>query len=184
MTAARWTGEAGARQALPQLAALETVLTDPLRLVRLLQDADDREDAVRMLGTSFGLPPEHSSIVLDNTFGVLVGSRRAALAEELRILRAPWGPPLELTLRARGGGSAVLGLDGTEHTFRNRSRDGLLDAVTRFVQEEVAVPRLRPVLLSTDLPGGPVLARIWPSRIASSSTPTTRTEPIAHGGRG
>lgn len=165
MTAARWTGEAGARQALPQLAALETVLTDPVRLVRLLLDADDREDAVRKLGTSFGLPPEHSSIVLDNQFGLLVASRRAALAEELRILRAPWGPPLELTLRAGGGRSAVLGLDGTEHTFRARSRGGLLDAVTRFVQEEVAVPRLRPVLLSTDLPGGPVLARIWPSRI-------------------
>lgn len=166
MTAARWTGEAGARQALPQLAALETVLTDPVRLVRLLQDADDREDAVRMLGTAFGLTPEQSSIVLDNQLALLIGERRAALAEQLRILRAPWGPPLELTLRARSGHSAVLELDGTEHAFRARSRSDLLDRVTRFLTEEVAVPRLRPVLLSTDLPGGPVLARIWPSRMA------------------
>ena len=157
-------GEAGARQALTQLAALEAVLADPVRLVRLLQEADDRADAVRTLGTAFGLTSEQASVVLDNQFGLLVRGRREVLADALRILRAPWGPPLELTLRARDGRSAVLELDGVEHTFGARSRHDLLDRVSAFLLEQVAVPRLRPVVLSTDLAGGPAVLRIWPSR--------------------
>ena len=90
MTADR---EASARQGLPRLAALETALADPERLVRVLQDADDHESAVRAVATAFGLMPAQASGVLDNQFGLLVRSHRAALAEELRVLRAPWGPP-------------------------------------------------------------------------------------------
>jgi hypothetical protein len=156
--------EASARQALPQLAALEAVLADPVRLVRLLQEADDRADAVRILGPAFGLTPEQASVVLDNRFGLLVRGRREALAEAIRILRAPWGPPLELSLRARDRGSAVLELDGVEHTFGALSRHDQLDRVSAFLLEQVAVPRLRPVVLSTDLAGGPTALRIWPSR--------------------
>jgi hypothetical protein len=158
-------GEASARQALPQLAALETVLTDPVRLVQVLGQAEDHAAGVQALGTAFGLTPEQASIVLDNHFGLLLRSRRAALAEELRVLRAPWGPPLELAL-VRSGAGAVVVVDGTEHAFDAGHREALLDEVTRFLLEEVAVPRLRPVLLTTDLPGGPSLVRIWPSRTA------------------
>jgi hypothetical protein len=159
-------GEASARQALPQLAALEASLADPVRLVQLLGEAEDVAAAVRALGTSFGLTPEQSSGVLDIQVGLLVRSRRAAVAEELRILRAPWGPPMALELQASAGRSAVLVLDGTEHAFSAGSREDLLDRVTRFLLAEVAVPQLRPVLLTTDLPGGPSLVRIWPSRTA------------------
>jgi hypothetical protein len=166
VTAELWSGEAGARQALPQLAALEAALADPERLVRVLQDADDHASAVRALAATFGLTPEHASGVLDNQFGLLVRRRRARLAEELRVLRAPWGPPLEVALRERDRTSAVLELDGSEHPFSAPSRSGLLDRVTHFLLEEVAVPRLRPVLVSTDLAGGPALIRIWPSRTA------------------
>jgi hypothetical protein len=72
---------------------------------------------------------------------------------------------MTLELQARPG-SAALVLDGTEHVFTARRREDLLDQVTRFLLEEVAVPQLRPVLLTTDLPGGPSLVRIWPSRTA------------------
>jgi hypothetical protein len=136
-----------------------------VRLVRLLEEADDRDGAVRGLGTAFGLTPEQASVVLDNQFGLLVRGRRAALSERLRILRAPWGPPLELALRPGSGRSAVLELDGAEHAFGARSRNDLLDRISVFLLEQVAVPRLRPVVLSTDLAGGPAVLRIWPSRV-------------------
>jgi hypothetical protein len=172
-------GAAGARQALPQLAALETVLADPARLVRLLQDAEDRADAVRLLGATFGLAAEQADVVLDNQFGLLVRSRRAAVAEQLRILRAPWGPPLELTLVGRGRHRAALDVDGTEHVFRGRSRDGLLDEVIGFLFEQVTVPQLRPVRLSTDLPGGPGVVTVWPSSRAEFEYPDDPAEPVA-----
>jgi hypothetical protein len=163
-------GEVSARQALPQLAALETVLTDPVRLVQVLAQAEDREAGVQALGTAFGLTPEQASGVLDNQFGLLLRSRRAAVAEEIRVLRAPWGPPMELALVRTGAGAAVV-VDGVEHAFAVGAREQLLDEVTRFLLTEVAVPRLRPVLLTTDLPGGPSLVRIWPGRTAEFDPP-------------
>jgi hypothetical protein len=166
MTEQLQPGEASARQGLDQLAALEAALADPVRLVQVVAPAEDHEAAVRALAASFGLTPEQASGVLDNQFGLLVRSRQAALAEELRVLRAPWGTPMHLELRARSATAAVVDVEGAEHTFTARTRHGLLDEVTRFLHEEVAVPRLRPVLLITDLPGGPSLVRIWPSRTA------------------
>jgi hypothetical protein len=161
-----YRGEAGARQVLPQLVALETALADPERLVRVLADADDRDAAVRALESTFGLSPEQALAVLDHQFGGLLRSRRAAVAEQLRILRAPWGPPLELTLQSRGRHGAVLTVDGLEHAFRARGRSDLLDQVTRFLWDQVAVPQLRPVSVTTDLAGGPSRLLIWPSRVA------------------
>jgi hypothetical protein len=165
VTAAPYRGAAGARQALPQLAALESALSDPGRLVRVLADADDRDAAVTALEGAFGLTPEQAEIVLDSQFGGLVRSRRATLTEELRVLRAPWGPPQELALQSRGRLAAVVVLDGAEHAFRAPSRNALLDEVTRFLWNEVAVPQLRPVFLSTDLTDGPGRLLIWPSRV-------------------
>jgi hypothetical protein len=84
------------------------------------------------------------------------------LAEELRALRAPWGEPVDVRLRVRGRRSAVLDLDGEEHRFRAGGLQSLLDQVTRFLQERVVRPDVRPVFLSTDLDDGPSLIRLWP----------------------
>lgn len=158
-------GEAAARQALPWLTALSTVAADPERLVRLVQGAEDREDAVRAVASAFALTPEQAETVLDNQFGMLVGSRRSALAQELEVLRAPWGEPLELVLDVHGRRSAAVAVDGTTHSFRATGLQGLLDEVAQFLLETVAAPRLRPVLVSTGLSGDwPRLLRIWPSR--------------------
>jgi hypothetical protein len=159
-------GEAAARQGLPWLTALETVAADPVRLVRVLQTADDRDEAVRSVAEAFELTSDQASMVLDNPFGMLVGSRRTALTEELQVLRAPWREPLELELRIRGRRAAVVVVDGIEHRFRAGGLQGLLDQVAQFLQETVAEPQLRPVHVTTGLSGDwPRLLRIWPSRM-------------------
>jgi hypothetical protein len=163
--------EAAARQRLSGLEALETAWADPVRLASLVHGAADREDAVRVVATGFGLTPEQASVVLDNQFGRLTASSRAALAEELRVLRVPWGEPVELWLRAHGRRSAVLDLEGTEHRFRAGGRHGLLEAVTSFLLDHVARPRLRPVLVRTDLTGGPTTITVWPSGNAAYGYP-------------
>jgi hypothetical protein len=165
VTAPAPEGETSARQALPWLAAIDTVASDPVQLVRLLLAADDRDDAVRRVAEHFGLTPEQADVVLDQQFAVLVGNRRGALAEELRVLRAEWGPPLELDLRIRHRRSAALVVDGTEHRFRAGGLQGLLDRVACFLRDEVARPALRPVVVTTGLTGDwPRVLRIWPGR--------------------
>jgi len=164
--AATLPGEAAARQALPWLTALSTVLADPERLVRLVRGAENRDDAVRAVGAAFALTAEQAGVVLDNQFGMLVESRRSALAEELRVLEAPWGGPLELTLDVHGRRSAAVTVDGATHSFRATGLQGLLDEVAQFLLETVAAPTLRPVLVSTGLSGDwPRVLRIWPSRV-------------------
>jgi hypothetical protein len=164
-TAAPMPGEAAARQGLPWLTALETVAADPVRLVRVLQAADDRDDAVQAVAAAFELTSDQASVVLDNQFGMLVGSRRTALADELDVLRAPWRETLDLELRISGRRAAVV-VDGTEHRFRAGGLQGLLTEVAQFLQETVAEPQLRPLKVTTGLSGDwPRLLRIWPSRM-------------------
>jgi hypothetical protein len=153
------------RQSLPWLEALEAVLADPHRLVALLQEAEDGEAAVHSIAESYGFLPEQARGVLDNQFGLLVRSRRASLAEELRILRAPWQETLEVALVVTGKGRAEVTVGGDVHRFTARGTRSLLEAVTDFLRERVVVPELRPVVLTTGLDGrDPVLVRIWPSR--------------------
>jgi hypothetical protein len=146
------------------LTAIDTVLADPARLVALLQDAEDDDAAVRSVSAAFGLSAEQATAIMDNPFRLMVRSRRAALAEELRILRAPWQEPLAVDLSVPAPGSAVLILDGTEHRFAARRVPDLLERVADFLRARVVVPQLRPVVLSTGLDGrDPVRVRIWPS---------------------
>jgi hypothetical protein len=157
-----------ARQALPWLEALDTALADPVRLVTLLRDAEDDDAAVRSIAEAFGLTPEQAEVVLDGQFRVLVRSRRATRAEELRILRAPWPEPLAVELSPIGPRSAVLVLDGTGHRFSGRSTRALVEDVVDFLRERVVVPQLRPIVLTTGLSGrDPVRVHIWPSRSTS-----------------
>jgi hypothetical protein len=159
-------GEAAARQGLPWLTALETVAADPERLVGVLRAAENRDDAVRAVGSAFALTPEQADVVLDQQFSMLVGTRRSAVTEELDVLRAPWGEPLEVALDVQGRRSAAVVVHGSRHAFRATGLQGLLDEVARFLLEAVAAPSLRPVLVTTGLSGDwPRLLRIWPSRI-------------------
>ena len=159
------TEPGGVRQALPGLTALETVLADPVRLVTLLQEAEDDASAIRSISEAFGLSTEQAETVLHNQFRLLVRGRRAALAEDLRILRAPWGEPLGVELVVTGRGSAELTLDGAVHRFTARGTQQLLEQVADLLRERVVVPQLRPVVLTTgmDVPD-PVRVHIWPSR--------------------
>ena len=169
------------RQALPWLAALEVVLADPVRLVELLQDAEDDDAAVRALSEAFGITPEQAATVLDNQFRLPVRSRRDAVAEELRVLRSTWQEPLDLTLSVTLPGSGVLVLDGAEHAFTGRRLPALLDQVTEFLRERVVDPGLQPVVVSTGLDGRhPVRLSLWPGGTSSldyADQPDSSTPP-------
>jgi hypothetical protein len=152
------------REALPALAAIEKVLADPARLVAVLAEAEDDEQATRSIAAAYGISPAHAAAVLDQQFRLLVRSRRAVVTEELRILRADWEEPREVALRVTGRRSAVLLLDGSEHRFTAGGLQSLLDRVAHFLHEQVVVPRLQPVVVATGLDGrDPVRLRVWPN---------------------
>ena len=86
------------------------------------------------------------------------------IAEELRVLRAEWGPPLEAHVRFTGRRSAVLEIDGAEHSFRAGGVNSVLDRIGEFVRDEVALPALRPVAATiTGLSDGPIRMTYTPS---------------------
>jgi hypothetical protein len=145
------------------LAALESALADPIRLVQVVQDAEDDEDALGRVAATFGLDREQATVVLDAQFRLLLPSRREALAEELRVHRTSWGKPLQVVARLNGRRRATLVLDGTEHRFRAGGLQSLLDQLTEFLRARVVRPDLRPVLLTTGLPDGPSRITLWPS---------------------
>ena len=169
------------RQALPWLAALETVLADPVRLVEPLHDAEDDDAAVRAVSEAFAITPEQAATVLDNQFRLLVRSRRSSVADELRVLRATWQEPIDLTLAVTLPGSGVLVLDGAEHRFTGRRLPDLLDEVTAFLRERVVDPGLQPVVVNTGLDGRhPAHLHIWPGGTSSldyADQPDSSTPP-------
>ena len=144
------TGDDARREKLRVLSAIEAAADDPLRLVRAAQDASDDEDAVRRVGEAFGLDDDLARVLLDLQFGSLSSSSRARRADQLRLLRAEWGPPIEATLIVNGRRQAVVSIDGAEHRFRASGRHALDLRIHAFLHEQVARPRLRPVVL-TDL---------------------------------
>jgi hypothetical protein len=155
--------EDGRREQLSILTAIETVLADPVRLIGLLQDAADDEDALRRVRQEFDLDRVHAEAVIDVQFRRVNRADRARIAEELRLLRAAWGSPSEASVRFTSRRSAVLSLDGAEHPFRAGGAQGVLDLVSEFVVAEVARPRLRPVVVTvTGLPGGPARMTLTP----------------------
>lgn len=153
---------------LAVLAAYETALADPVRLVALLGDAEDDDDAVRRVQEAFFLPARHARAVLDLQFARLSRSSRGRLADELRILRAEWGPELPATVAFASRRRAVVTVADEARTFTAGGTAAVLDRVTEHLLDEVAVPRLRPVVAEvTGLGGGPVRIRVLPSRSAS-----------------
>jgi hypothetical protein len=144
------------------LGAFDSVLADPVRLVQAVQGAVDDEDALGRVAAAFDLTPETAAVVLDQQFLLLLPSRRAALAEELRIHRTPWGEPVHVVAELHGRRRATLVVDGTEHRFRAGGLQGLLDQLTDFLRAHVVRQHLRPAFLTTGLPGGPTRITVWP----------------------
>jgi hypothetical protein len=164
------------------LTAIEAGLADPVRLVGIVQAAADDEDAVRQLAQEYGLDDVQAQAMLDMQVKRVTVAHRALIAEELRVLRAEWGPPVEADVRFNGRRSAVLSIDAAEYSFRAGGAQGVLDRIAEFVLEEIAVPRLRPVVATiTGLPDGPIRITYTPSRDGQYEYPD---EPVARDGGG
>jgi hypothetical protein len=149
---------------LSALAALATAMADPVALVRLLQEATDDADAARLVREAFGLTAEQTETVLDNRNRLLTPAHRQRLADELTILRAEWGAPIQAHLRFTTRRSAVLTVAGTERRFTGGGADGVLDEVLRHLLDAIARPTLRPVVAGvTGLSGGPTRMTVTPS---------------------
>jgi hypothetical protein len=140
-----------------------TPLADPVRLIDILGQATD--DAVRRLGNAFGLDDVQAEAVMDLQVHRGTPAHRARIADELRVLRSDWGPPVEAEVRFTGRRSAVLVVDGAEHSFRAGGVSGVLQEIGAFVSEEIAVPRLRSVTATIGgLPDGPIRMTCTPAR--------------------
>jgi hypothetical protein len=159
------------------LSAIESALADPVRLLGILLDSEDDDDAIDRLMDAYGVDAVQAQAMLDLQFRRVIPANRARLADELRVLRAEWGPPVMAHIEFTGRRSAVLSIDGAEHSFRAGGVHGVLDKIRDFALDEVAVPTLRPVVASVaGLPEGPVRMTITPSRDGRYEYPD---EPVA-----
>jgi DNA gyrase/topoisomerase IV subunit A len=160
--------EARRQERLAPLAAMDAALADPVRLVTLLVDAEDDEDALRRVRDAFDLTDEQAASVLDLQFRRLHRAGRARVAAELAVLRAEWGPALPATLAFTDRRSAVLTVEREERRFTARGLQAVLGLVTDHLLDDVAVPRLRPVVVTVTGPAdAPVRFTVVPSRSAS-----------------
>jgi hypothetical protein len=167
----------GRRERLSILTAIESALADPVRLLGILLDSEDDDDAIDRLMDAYGVDAVQAWSVLDLQVRRTIPAQRARLAEELRVLRTEWGPAIEAQVRFSGRRAAVLTIEGTEHRFRAGGVHGVLDKITAFVLDEVAVPTLRPVVASVaGLPDGPARMTLTPSRDGRFEYPD---EPVA-----
>jgi hypothetical protein len=130
------------------LSAVAAALHDPARLVHAVHAAADDADAVRRISAAFGVDERQAQTLMDLQFGVLTPAHRRRVTEELGLLLAPWGTPVEGALELTGRRRALLSVDGTERRFTAGGLPGLLDEVAAFLRTEIAVPRLRPVVLT------------------------------------
>ncbi len=151
------------RHRIRVLSAIEAAAADPLRLLQAMQDAVDDEDAVRRVGDAFTLEEELSRVLLDLQVRQLSVASRSRVADELRLLRAEWGAPIEATLTVTDRRQGVLRIDGAEHRLGASGRRALFDEVQTLLHEQIARPRLRPVVLTrSGAAGGPVRWTVWP----------------------
>ena len=157
------------------LSAIEAAAADPLRLLAAVQEAADDEDALRKVGEAFDLDEALSQVLLDLKVSSLSIGSRSRVTDELRLLRAEWGPPMEATLTVAGRRQAVLTVEGAEHRLGASGRQVRFGEVHAFVHEQVARPRLRPVVLTGgEAAGGPVR---WTVRPDGSGTAEEAGDP-------
>ena len=151
------------RHKIRVLSAIEAAAAHPLRLLEAVQAAADDVDAVRRVGEAFDLDEELSQVLLDLSFRQLSIGSRSRVGDELLLLHAEWGPPIEATLTITGRRHGVLTVDGAQHGFGASGRQVRFDEVHAFVHEQVARPRLRPVVLTGgEAAGGPVRWTVLP----------------------
>ena len=157
----------GRAERLAVLTAMAAALEDPVRLFRVLTDAEDDEDAVREVAAAYDVDEPVARTLVDLQFRRLTRAGRSRLTEELRILRTAWGPPVQARL-ALTGRRAVLSVDDGEQRFTASDAGALLDEVVGFLRSEIAVPRLRPVaVVVTGRATGPTGMTVRPDGSAS-----------------
>jgi hypothetical protein len=164
-------GQGGREERRRMLAAVATVSADPVRLVDVVQDAADDADAARRIAEAFGLDLDLAAVALDLQVRRLTPSTRARIAEELRVLEAPWGPALDADLLFTTRRSATLTVDGIQRSFRGGGPNAVRDQVFAFLHEQVTGPQLRPVVIAET---GAADAARWvvrPDRSASREQP-------------
>ncbi|MFP5372575.1 MAG: hypothetical protein ACLGI3_17760 [Actinomycetes bacterium] len=145
------------------LSAIGAAAADPVRLLAAVQEAADDEDALRRVGEAFSVDEDLSQVLLDLRVGQLSGAFRSRVADELRLLGAEWGAPVEASLTVPGRRHGVLTVEGAEHRLRAGGWPALFDAVHAFLRDEVARPLLRPVVLTGgEAAGGPARWTVWP----------------------
>jgi len=131
---------------------------------------------------AYGVDRVGARAALDLQFSRVSRGGRRRIAEELAVLRAEWGPPVEGRVRFTSRGSAVLSLDGTERRFDAGGTDGVLDRLHAFLTEDVAVRRLRPVVATiSGLPGGPTRMTVSPARSGSYEYPDDEPDGVSDG---
>jgi hypothetical protein len=156
--------DAGRIERLALLTAIEAALTDPVRLVHALADAEDEADALAVLRHEYGIGEAAAGALLDLQVRRVTRAQRARVIDELRVLRAEWGPALAVEARFGADGSAVLTLEGAVHGLREGDPWTAVERLARLLTDEVARPRLRPVAATIrGLPDGPTTMRVTPA---------------------
>src|SRR4051812_34249918 len=104
------------RTHLAVLTALSRVSDDLPAFIALLADADDDAAAGRRLQDTYDFSPIQGEAVLDAQCKLLNRARRAALGEELQLLRqvleAPWDPPLDTVATVHSPRRISVVIDG------------------------------------------------------------------------
>jgi hypothetical protein len=170
MTDADGNADRAHRTRLAVLSALSEVSADLPRLVAVLADAEDDADALRRLQAAYDLTPVQAQAVLDAQLRLLTRGRRASLMHDLEVIRealaAPWDPPLDVHVTGDSPRTVTVALEDGEHLIRSTGRRDCLDRIVRLVREQVALPRLRRVMVTTSLTGGPSRILIDPVDVA------------------
>ena len=147
----------GRNERLRILDAMATALADPARLIGILVEAADDDDAIARLVDAYAVDSVGAQALLDLQVRRVIPVHRVRITEELRVLRAEWGPAIDAQVQFSGRRCAVVSIEDAQHTFRAGGVNAVLERLGRFLLEEVATPRLRPVTAAvTGLPDGPI----------------------------
>ena len=157
------------------LFAVDDAVSDLPRLVAVLADAEDRDDALSRLRAAYGIGRVEARAVLDCQVSAFTRARRARVRAEIEALRdgaaGRWDPPLEVRAVSSSPTALTLALDDGPREIRGADADACLHALVQTVHEQVAAPRRRRVRVVTGLPDGPTSVLVDPTGDARFSYP-------------
>ena len=163
------------------LSAVDDAMSDLPRLVAVLADAEDRDDALSRLRAAYGIGRVEARAVLDCPVSAFTRARRVQVRAEIETLRdgvaGRWDPPLEVQAVATSPTTLVLELDDGPRVIQGADADACLHALVQAVHELVAVPRRRRVRAVTGLPDGPASVLVDPTGNAQFAYPDDGQEP-------